>query len=203
MPPVGAILVVAQNTGRPVSGPYKWRGDFRIRRRGGTLGRPPSKQAHSAPIPNICIQTSHKRLNPSLFEQTQSLPPTGGRLPLSRGRFPLSGGNGRRPKGVGMMSRRDRGDRDRCPSAHTGADEGPGFRLLSCRGGTSGPPVLQQAHSATIPNICIQTSHKGENPSLFKRGQSLPCKRDVDRRRRWRDSLSRRGPERQNPPVTA
>ena len=28
----------------------------------------------------------------------------GGRLPLSRGRFPLSGGNGRRPKGVGMMS---------------------------------------------------------------------------------------------------
>ena len=39
----------------------------------------------------------------------------GGRLPLSRGRFPLSGGNGRRPKGVGMMSRSDRGDRDRCP----------------------------------------------------------------------------------------
>ena len=34
---------------------------------------------------------------------------------MSRGRFPLSGGNGRRPKGVGMMSRSDRGDRDRCP----------------------------------------------------------------------------------------
>ena len=31
-------------------------------------------------------------------------PSPGGRLPLSRGRFPLSGGNGRRPKGVGMMS---------------------------------------------------------------------------------------------------
>ncbi len=30
--------------------------------------------------------------------------------------FPsMSGGNGRRPKGVGMMSRSDRGDRDRCP----------------------------------------------------------------------------------------
>ena len=51
-----------------------------------------------------------------------SLPP-GGLLPLSRGRFPMSGGNGRRPKGVGMMSRSDRGDRDRCPNAHTGADE--------------------------------------------------------------------------------
>ena len=32
---------------------------------------------------------------------------------MSRGRFPLSGGNGRRPKGVGMMSRSDRGDRER------------------------------------------------------------------------------------------
>ena len=96
----------------------------RLRRRGGTLGRPPTKQAYSTLIPNICIQTSHKGINPSLFEQAQSLPPTGGRLPLSRGRFPLSGGNGRRPKGVGMLSRRDRGDRDRCPSAHTGADEG-------------------------------------------------------------------------------
>ena len=40
-------------------------------------------------------------------------PSPGGRLPLSRGRFPLSGGNGRRPKGVGMMSRSDRGDRER------------------------------------------------------------------------------------------
>ena len=92
--------------------------------RGGTSGPPVLQQAHSTLIPNICIQTSHKRQNPSLFEQPQSLPPTGGRLPLSRGRFPLSGGNGRRPKGVGMLSRRDRGDRDRCPSAHTGADEG-------------------------------------------------------------------------------
>ena len=34
---------------------------------------------------------------------------------MSRGRFPLSGGNVRRPKGVGMMSRSDRGDRERCP----------------------------------------------------------------------------------------
>jgi len=36
------------------------------------------QQAHSALIPNICIQTSHKGTNPSLFEQPQSLPPTGG-----------------------------------------------------------------------------------------------------------------------------
>ena len=49
--------------------------------------------------------------------------PRGGLLPLSRGRFPMSGGNGRRPKEVGMMSRSDRGDRDRRPNAHTGADE--------------------------------------------------------------------------------
>ena len=48
----------------------------------------------------------------------------------------------------------------------------------------------QQAHSARIPNICIQTSHKGPNSSLFERGQSLPCKREGDRRRRWRDSIS-------------
>ena len=72
-----------------------------------------------------------------------SLPP-GGRLPLSRGRFPLSGGNGRGPKGVGMMSRRDRGDRDRYPSAHTGADEGPGSRPLSCRGAHCAPAFFAQ-----------------------------------------------------------
>ena len=61
----------------------------------------------------------------------------------------------------------------------------------------------KSAHNPLIPNICIQTSHKGVNFSLFERGQSLPCKREGDRRRRWRDSISRRGPERQNPPVTA
>ena len=32
----------------------------------------------------------------------------------------------------------------------------------------------QQAHSATIPNICIQTSHKGDNSSLFEQNKSLP-----------------------------
>ena len=41
-------------------------------------GHPP-QQAHSAPIPNICIQTSHKAPNSSLFERPQSLPPTGGK----------------------------------------------------------------------------------------------------------------------------
>ena len=56
-----------------------------------------------------------------------NLPP-GGRLPLSRGRFPLSGGNGRRPKGVGMMSQSDRGDRDRSPPK--GADEGDDDRTF-------------------------------------------------------------------------
>ena len=50
-------------------------------------------------------------------------PSPGGRLPLSRGRFPLSGGNGRRPKGVGMMSRSDRGDRERWHGEAV-ADEG-------------------------------------------------------------------------------
>ena len=191
----------------------------------------------------LCVLRDRSKTCPFLF--FLSLPP-GGRLPLSRGRFPLSGGNGRRPKGVGMMSRRDKGDRDRCPSAHTGADEGPGSRPLSCRGAHCAPAVFypnsaagagprparrpfcrarppgraarvyhvsavgaahraarQQAHSAPIPNICIQTSHKGPNSSLFERGQSLPCKREGDRRRRWRDSISCRGSERQNPPVTA
>ena len=55
-------------------------------------------------------------------------PSPGGRLPLSRGRFPLSGGNGRRPKGVGMMSRSDRGDRERWHGEAV-ADEGADFGL--------------------------------------------------------------------------
>ena len=33
------------------------------------------QQAHSAPIPNICIQTSYKGINSSLFEWTHSLLP--------------------------------------------------------------------------------------------------------------------------------
>ena len=119
----------------------------------------------------------------------------------------------------GEMSRRDSGYRDRCPSAHTGADEGAGSRPLSCRGAHCAPAVFnpnsavgagprparrpfcrarppgraarvyhvsavgaahwaariyQQAHSALIPNICIQTSHKGRNSSLFEQTQSLP-----------------------------
>ena len=40
------------------------------------------------------------------------------------------------------MSRRDRGDRDRCPSAHTGADEGAGSRPLACRGAHCAPAVF-------------------------------------------------------------
>ena len=82
-------------------------------------------------------------------------PSPGGRLPLSRGRFPLSGGNGRRPKGVGMMSRSDRGDRERW-HGEAEADEGalyttsPVLRAflttypvrfcLFCRGGSQTRP---------------------------------------------------------------
>ena len=54
---------------------------------------------------------------------------------MSRGRFPLSGGNGRRPKGVGMMSRSDRGDRERWHGeAVTDEGTGFGFRLLCAEG---------------------------------------------------------------------
>ena len=43
------------------------------------------QQAHSALITNICIQTSHKGPNSSLFERTPSLPPTGGGRWLAAG----------------------------------------------------------------------------------------------------------------------
>ena len=36
------------------------------------------------------------------------------------------------------------------------------------------PLKEEKAHSALIPNICIQTSHKGPNFSLFERTPSLP-----------------------------
>ena len=55
-----------------------------------------------------------------------------------------------------------------------GPDEGADSHPLPSRNGTPGPPAPQQAHSAPIPNICIQTYHKGPNFSLFEQTQSLP-----------------------------
>ena len=68
------------------------------------------QQAHSALIPNICIQTSHKGPNSSLFERAQSLPPVGptplvrGPIPPVRGKWPKAKrgrDDGRRPEGIG------------------------------------------------------------------------------------------------------
>ena len=89
--------------------------------------------------------------------------PRGGLLPLSRGRFPMSGGNGRRPKEVGMMSRSDRGDRDRRPNAHTGADE---VR-------PSKPPVPSTDHRNRAAQCAAPTGWSGFPATGDRKGR--PC----------------------------
>ena len=70
--------MVARNTGRPVSGPYKKEGRLPDTPQGWPhVAARIHQQVHSALIPNICIQTSHKGPNSSLFERTPSLPPCG------------------------------------------------------------------------------------------------------------------------------
>ena len=94
------------------------------------------------------------------------------------------------PKDVNGVHRRRAGA---CPRRPFCRARPPGRAARACHVsdvGAAHRAARQQAHSAPIPNICIQTSHKGPNSSLFERGQSLPCKREGDRRRRWRDSIS-------------
>ena len=86
----------------------------------------------------------------------------GGRLPLSRGRFPLSGGNGRRPKGVGMMSSvaRQRGWGIAPPAGRSGT--GPYEKPNPFRSRRPSEPHLSPARS------------KGALPTRRRNTQRLP-----------------------------
>ena len=126
--------------------------------------------------------------------------PPGGRLPLSRGRFPLSGGNGRRPKGVGMggngrrpkgvgmLSRRDRGDRDRCPrrgrmrgqvpaTPFVGRDDSarrPGLPRFRRRGGTLGRPPPNRRTPPQFPIYVSKRPTKGQISPYLSRSRAFP-----------------------------
>ena len=116
--------------------------------------------------------------------------PPGGRLPLSRGRFPLSGGNGRRPKGVGMMSRRDRGDRERCPrrgrmrgqvpaTPFVGRDDSarrPGLPRFCRRGGTLGRPPPNRRTPPQFPIYVSKRPTKRRIPPYLSRPKAFPCR---------------------------
>ena len=76
-------------------------------RRGGLQTRPPSNRRTPPQFPIYVSKRPTKgRISPYL-SRPKAFPPQGADSPCQ-----------------GEMSRRDGGDRDRCPSAHTGADEG-------------------------------------------------------------------------------
>ena len=78
----------------------------RFRRRGGTLGRPPSNRRTSPQFPIYVSKRPTKAQIPPYLNGPKAFPPVGP-TPLVKGRWPKA-----------------RGDRVRCPSVHTEADEG-------------------------------------------------------------------------------
>ena len=74
----------------------------------------------------------------------------------------------------GEMSRRDRGDRNRCPSAHTGADEGPGFHPLSCRGAHCAPTVFNPNSAVGAGALTRPLAPWRMSPAEAPKGLSSP-----------------------------